>query len=383
MNIRFDRNELSGAFGDIGTDLPLVIGLILVTGLDAVNVFLMFGIMQILTGLIYGIPMPVQPLKLVAVIAISSQLSAGIVLGAGIAIGITMLLFTISGLITWINKVVPNSVIRGIQFGLGIKLILIAFMRYIPSEGLNGYILSAVSFILIVLFIKSRKLPPALPVIALGILYAFIFRIEPSEIVNNFEFVLPGVTIPDFQEVLAGFVILAIPQIPLSIGNSLLATQKMSEDYFPERKLKVKKIAYTYSIMNLINPFLGGIPVCHGSGGIVGHYTFGARTGGSVIMYGILYIVLGLFCSQNFDQVLQIFPLSILGTILVFEGFALSKLIKKTFNRQDLIIALVVGSMAVFFEYGFVIGLIAGTVIHYVLQKLNKESASRGMKGSR
>ncbi len=122
--------------------------------------------------------------------------------------------------------------------------------------------------------------------------------------------------------------------------------------------------------MNLINPFLGGIPVCHGSGGIVGHYTFGARTGGSVIMYGILYIVLGLFCSQNFDQVLQIFPLSILGTILVFEGFALSKLIKKTFNRQDLIIALVVGSMAVFFEYGFVIGLVAGTVIHYALPKI-------------
>jgi len=250
MNIRFDRNELSGAFGDIGTDLPLIVGLILVTGLDAANVFLMFGIMQIITGLIYGIPMPVQPLKLVAVIAISSKLSAGVVLGAGLAIGITMLFFTISGLITWINKVVPNSVIRGIQFGLGIKLILLAFMIYIPSEGLNGYLLSAVSFILIVLLIQNRKLPPALPVIVLGVLYAFIFRIEPSEIVNNFGFVLPGMTIPDFHEVLTGFVILAIPQIPLSIGNSLLATQKVSEDFFPERKLKVKKIAFIYSLMN-------------------------------------------------------------------------------------------------------------------------------------
>lgn len=381
MNIRFDRNELSGAFGDIGTDLPLIVGLILVTGLDAANVFLMFGIMQIITGLIYGIPMPVQPLKLVAVIAISSKLSGGVVLGAGLAIGITMLFFTISGLITWINKVVPNSVIRGIQFGLGIKLILLAFMIYIPSEGLNGYLLSAVSFILIVLLIQNRKLPPALPVIVLGVLYAFIFRIEPSEIVNNFGFVLPGVTIPGFQEVLTGFVILAIPQIPLSIGNSLLATQKVSEDFFPERKLKVKKIAFIYSLMNLINPFVGGVPVCHGSGGLVGHHTFGARTGGSVIMYGILYLILGLFCSGNFEQVLQIFPLSILGTILVFEGFALSKLIKKTFNRQDLIIALVVGFMAILFNYGFVIGLIAGTVIHYALKKLNNESAFWGRKG--
>ena len=284
-------------------------------------------------------------------------------------------------MITWINKVVPNSVIRGIQFGLGIKLILLAFMIYIPSEGLNGYLLSAVSFILIVLLIQNRKLPPALPVIVLGVLYAFIFRIEPSEIVNNFGFVLPGMTIPDFHEVLTGFVILAIPQIPLSIGNSLLATQKVSEDFFPERKLKVKKIAFIYSLMNIINPFVGGVPVCHGSGGLVGHHTFGARTGGSVIMYGILFLILGLFCSGNFEQVLQIFPLSILGTILVFEGFALSKLIKKTFNRQDLIIALVVGFMAILFNYGFVIGLIAGTVIHYALKKLNNESAFWGRKG--
>ena len=373
MNIRFDRNELSGAFGDIGTDLPLVVGLILVTGLDAASVFLMFGLMQIVTGLIYGVPMPAQPLKLVAVIAISAKLSDGLVLGAGLAIGITMLILTVSGILTWISKVVPNSVIRGIQFGLGMKLILLAFTSYIPAEGLNGYIISTVSFILVLLLLKNRRLPPALPVIALGIIYAFIFRIEPGAIVNNFGFVLPEVTIPGFHQILTGFVILAIPQIPLSIGNSILATEKVSEDLFPEKKLKAKKIAYTYSLMNLINPFLGGVPVCHGSGGMVGHYTFGARTGGSVIIYGILYLIIGLFCSRNFEEILQIFPLSILGTILVFEGFALSKLIKKTLDSRDLIIALVVGFMAILFSYGFVLGLIAGTVLHYVIKKLNKE----------
>lgn len=68
--IRFDRNELSGAFGDIGTDLPLIIGMIIAAGLDSASVLIMFGVMQLLTGFVYRIPMPVQPLKAMAAIVI-------------------------------------------------------------------------------------------------------------------------------------------------------------------------------------------------------------------------------------------------------------------------------------------------------------------------
>jgi len=370
MRIRFDRNELSGAFGDIGTDLPLIVGLVLASGLDPASVFLMFGIMQILTGLIYGVPMPVQPLKIVAVIAISLNLSGDVVLGAGLALGLTMIFLTITGLINWISKVVPNSVIRGIQFGLGINLVFLALHKYIPADGLSGYILSVVCFILIVILIGNRKLPPALPVIVLGVIYALLFQIEPNAYIQTLGFEYPSINIPNLQNVVTGFIILAIPQLPLSITNSLLATQKVAEDFFPDRKLKLKRIAYTYSFMNLINPFLGGIPVCHGSGGMVGHYTFGARTGGSVVIYGFLYLIIGLFFSQGFDKAIQIFPLPVLGTILIFEGFALAKLIKKTYAKQDLFIAILVGMIAIGLEYGFVIGLIVGTVLHYSVIKL-------------
>ena len=51
--IRFDRNEWSGAFGDIGTDLPLITGMILVSGIDAASVLIVFGIMPILTARLY------------------------------------------------------------------------------------------------------------------------------------------------------------------------------------------------------------------------------------------------------------------------------------------------------------------------------------------
>src|SRR2546427_9411367 len=115
--IRFDRNELSGAFGDMGTDVPLIIGVALASHLDGASVLIMFGAMQILTGLAYRMPMPVQPLKAMAAIVIAQQTAPEILYGAGIAIGLTMLILALSGALTWLARVVPKSVVRGIQFG--------------------------------------------------------------------------------------------------------------------------------------------------------------------------------------------------------------------------------------------------------------------------
>src|SRR5205823_12080891 len=110
-----------------------------------------------------------------------------------------------------------------------------------------------------------------------------------------------------------------LPQIPLSLGNSILATRQIGEDLFPQTRLTVRKIGLTYSLMNLVNPFFSGIPTCHGSGGMVGHYTFGARTGGSVVIYGSIYLVLGVFFSHAFSTAVYLFPLPVLGVILLFE----------------------------------------------------------------
>ncbi|MCA9808812.1 MAG: putative sulfate/molybdate transporter, partial [Candidatus Dadabacteria bacterium] len=142
--IRIDRNELSGAFGDIGTDLPLIIGLLIVSGLNPVNVFLLFGLSQIFSGLVYGLPMPVQPLKAVAIIAISQNLGSNMILAAGISLGIVMLILNKSGLIKYVYGLIPECVIRGIQFGLGVNLIFLALLKYIPSQGLSGIILAVV-----------------------------------------------------------------------------------------------------------------------------------------------------------------------------------------------------------------------------------------------
>jgi len=365
LNIRFDRNELAGAFGDIGTDFPLLVGIILSSGLSPVSALVMFGGLLVFTGLIYGIPMPVQPLKAMAVIVITQKLSGSVLCGAGLAIGVLMLVLTLSGLINVIARVVPLCVVRGIQFGLGAQLAMLALKDYVPAYGPAGYVVAFLSFIIVILLFGNKRYPPALFVIAIGVLYALFFKIDAARFIHGFGFQLPAFRVPAVQDIITGFVLLSLPQIPLSIGNSILATQQTAKDLFPERPaLTIRKISLTYSAMNLIAPFFGGVPVCHGSGGMAGHYTFGARTGGSVIIYGAMYLILGLFFSGVFGDVVNIFPKPMLGVLLFFEGIALMKLVfGSSLSKKETMIVLIVGLAAVGLPYGYLIGLVIGTAL--------------------
>ena len=369
-DIKFDRNEWSGAFGDIGTDFPLIVGMILAAGLDSASVLVTFGVMQIFTGSFYKMPMPIQPLKAMATIVITQKISPNILYGGGLAIGISMLLLNITKLIDWISRVVPKAVIRGIQLGLGIKLGLLALQDYVIADGVAGYYLAAAAFLLAIFLLGNRKYPPAIFIIMLGMFYAFVFKVDAHSFINAVGIHLPQIHTPTWADILTGFLILTIPQIPLSIGNSILATNQIANDWYPKRTVTIRKISYTYSLINLINPFFSGIPTCHGSGGIVGHHTFGGRTGGSVIIYGCLYIFLGLFLSQGFDTLVHIFPLPILGILLLFESLGLMLLVQDvTDSKSSFMIALLVGLISGGIQYGFVIGLFVGTLIYYATAK--------------
>lgn len=368
--IRFDRNEFAGAFGDMGTDVPLLIGMTLAVGLDGTSVLVMFGAMQILTGFVYRMPMPAQPLKAMAALVIAQQASAEVLYGAGLAIGLVMLLLAGTGLLNWLARVVPKCVVRGIQFGLGLQLASVALGKFVQADGLPGYVLAAGAFVITVLLLGNRRFPAALAVVVLGLLYAAVFSFNGG-LVQSMAFRLPEIHVPQATDILTGFLVLALPQIPLSLGNSVLATRQLAEDLFPGRALTVRKIGLTYSLMNLVNPWFGGVPTCHGSGGMAGHYAFGGRTGGSVIIYGSLLLGLGLFFGGGFDQVVKVFPLPMLGVILLFESLALIWLVRDTAqSRTGFPIAVLVGLIAVGLPYGYVIGLVVGTVLVYLGQRI-------------
>jgi hypothetical protein len=364
--LRFDRNELSGAFGDLGTDFPLLVGMIAAAHLDSTSVLVAYGLMEIGTGLYYRLPIPVQPLKAVAVIVITQHVAGNLVRGAGLAIGIAMLLLSVFGLLDWLARIVPKSVIRGIQLGLGIQLAAIALRDYVGADQATGWLLAGVSFAVIVMLLGNQRVPAGVPVIVLGLIYALAFKINLPLLVGAAGFRLPQLSAPTPGDVAQGFLLLALPQIPLSLGNSILATRQVVKDFFPDVDLPVRKIGLTYAVMNLINPFIGGVPTCHGSGGVAGHYAFGGRTGGSVVIYGAVFLLLGLFFGGAFTEIVKVFPLPLLGVLLLFEAIYLIVLIGDAGTATDLRLAALVGACAAFLPYGYVVGLVVGTVLAHL-----------------
>lgn len=371
--IRLDRNELAGSFGDIGTDLPLIVGIILAAGMDPASVFIVFGLLQIATGIVYGLPMPMQPLKAMAVLVITQKLPGNVLLGAGLAIGMVMLVLTLSGGLDWLVKRIPLCVVRGLQVGLGLSLASLALKTYVPSSGISGYALAGGAILIMLVLWGNRRLPPGILVIAVGLIYALATGMKVGVIADGIGFALPAIHLPEWQDIWTGFLLLALPQIPLSLSNSVIATERTIRDLFPERAAGVRKIGMTYSLVNLVAPFFGGIPVCHGCGGLAGHYAFGARTGGSVVIYGTFYILTGLFLSKPLGEVLKVFPQPILGVVLLFEALTLLAFIgDQARSRRDLWIALLVGVIAMAVPHGFLIGLLIGTLVFYAFPRYGR-----------
>jgi hypothetical protein len=203
------------------------------------------------------------------------------------------------------------------------------------------------------------------------VLFALTTTADARLVWEGFGVALPTLRTPTWTDVTTGFVLLALPQIPLSLGNSVLATRQMAADLFPERPpLSIRRIGLTYSAMNLVSPFLGGVPTCHGSGGMAGHYAFGARTGGSVILYGLFYLVLGLFFSAGFAAVVEIFPKPVLGVLLLVEALALLVLLRDLVGEaSELWLALLVALIASMVPYGYLVGMVVGTGLASMLRR--------------
>lgn len=365
--LRFDRREFSGAFGDIGTDLPLLAALSLIEGISPVNLFMIFGIMQILSGLFHRIPMAIQPLKAVSVIVISHQIAGPIVFVSGIVIALIMLILTLTGALQTLANWIPKEVVRGIQFGLGLKLAKVAFMQYFPSMGNIGIAVALACGVLFLLLRKQRIVPVSLLILALGILFSFFtYGITPFSQGYSLPFTIPHIPL-NWEIVIQATLLLVLPQIPLSIGNSILATKQVADDFFPECRISFRRIGLSYGLLNLLSAPLGGIPVCHGSGGMAGHVAFGARSGGSLILYGFAMMLIGVAHLLGFSKILLLFPLPVLGVILLVEACTLISLLRNLSNNgASLSLAICVGLIAVLFPYGFILSMLVGTTLYYL-----------------
>jgi hypothetical protein len=276
-----------------------------------------------------------------------------------------MLVLAQSGLLERIARVVPKMVVRGIQVGLGIQLAKLAFTQFLPSDGARGWLLAAVALVTVLTLRTNKKVPAALVVLGLGA--AVAAYTWPATVAGPVGFHLPQWSgqWPTSEEFVKAAGLLALPQIALSLGNSVLATRQVVADFFPEREpLTVKRIGTTYALMNLVAAPLGGLPVCHGSGGIAGHYAFGARTGGSAIIYGSALLLAGLFLVGDPAAFQRLVPGPILGTLLVVEAGAVLWLVRDQWGDWPaFMLAIGCGVTAAFAPYGYAIALVAGTLV--------------------
>lgn len=366
---RFDRHELAGAFGDIGTDLPLIAGILLATGLNPAGVFISFGLAQIASGLLYGLPMPIQPLKAMAVVVIAGQATGGQLQLAGLMIGALMLGLTFSGLLDRLQKLIPVLVVRGIQAGLGLALARTS-LGLTGREGTWGWVAAAVAVALLLWLRSHRHVPGALVVVGAGALWAAFTRIDWTTLSQGFGLVLPQPATLPWDQWLAALTLLVLPQVPLSLSNSVIATQRTVADLFPDRPVSLRSIGRSYGLINLLSPWLGGIPMCHGCGGLAGYYALGARTGGSVIIYGSLYLVVGALFSGVFQEVLRAFPAPVLGAVLLVEAGVLLLLLREV-PRTPLALGLAgaVALVCVFAPQGYLTGMIVGCLLFYSLRR--------------
>lgn len=368
--LQFNRREFAGAFGDIGTDLPIIAGLLLATGLPPAGVLLAFGLAQIATGLLYGLPMPVQPLKAMAVVVIAGQASGGLLQLAGLLIGVVMLVLSLSGGLDWLGRAMPYPVVRGIQAGLGLALGRTA-LKLInqPAGDAWAWLAAAGAVAILVLLRRQHRVPGALVVIGAATLWTAFHDAGWRAIAAGAGFASPGpVTLP-WDQWLAALTLLVLPQLPLSLANSVIATQRTARDLFPGRDVALRSIGFTYAGINLIVPWLGGIPVCHGCGGLAGYYALGARTGGAVVLYGALFVAGGLFFSGAFAAFIHAFPASVLGALLLVEAAVLFLLLRDLrHSLPALALAVAVAAACALAPQGYLVGTLGGVAIYYALR---------------
>ncbi|KAJ1414082.1 Molybdate transporter 1/2 [Sesbania bispinosa] len=421
LALRSKWAELNGAMGDLGTYIPIVLSLTLARDLNLGTTLIFTGIYNIITGIIYGVPMPVQPMKSIAAEALSdTTFAVPEIMAAGILTGGVLFFLGVTGLMQLVYKLIPLCVVRGIQLaqGLSFALTAVKYVRKVqdlPKSkalgerhwfGLDGLVLAifCVCFIVIVNGTGERdhhgccdsaesydlgsqrrvegarkktnrvrkivfSLPSAFIIFVLGVVLAFIRR---PEVVHEIKFGPSSIEVVKFskQAWKKGFVKGTIPQLPLSILNSVIAVCKLSTDLFPEKDFSVTSLSVTVGLMNLVGSWFGAMPCCHGAGGLAGQYKFGGRSGGCVALLGVAKLVLGLVLGTSLAHILKQFPVGILGVLLLFAGIELAMCCRDLNTKEDSFVMLIctavslVGSSAA-------LGFLCGMIFHVLLKLRN------------
>jgi MFS superfamily sulfate permease-like transporter len=360
---------VSGSLGDLGTFIPLLVGMSITNGLDFTSALFFAGLFNIITGLAFSIPMAVQPMKAIATVAISEHLPLGQILAAGIWTSLILLILGVTGLITVVDRFIPKAVIRGLQLGLGLQLIERGVQLVRDTHQLWGFdsiSIGVLGFALVLALASSKRVPSALVLFVVGLGLAIASNLGLVSALR-LGFNLPHWAPPTWHDFRGSFFRAALPQIPLTTLNSVIAVCALSFDLFPQRPATPRKVAISVGLMNLVSGWFGAMPMCHGAGGLAGQYRFGARTSASILFLGSTKLLLAVFFGGSLLALLHVYPNSILGVLLAISGLELALLATDQTERVAATIMLgtagsilALGSTATGFALGWILALLIG-----------------------
>ncbi len=388
---RFNRMELAGSLGDLGTLLPIAIAMVLVNGLDSSGLFFSIGAFYILSGAYFGVTVPVQPMKVIGAYAIATAMTPGQIAASGLLMGIFLLVIGVTGAIETIGKYTPKAVIRGVQLSTGAMLVT-GGVRFVVGtstfQSLHGaaepcfaiesvgplpvgVLIGVVAGLVTLLLIDNKRFPAALVVILGGLALGLLCGTRQGLGAGMFGLNLPGFLpfgLPKQADFTFALFALVLPQLPMTLGNAVLAYTDLSKEYFEEKSVRVtnRRACLSMAAANFLSFGLGGMPLCHGAGGLAAHYRFGARTAGSNVIIGVLFIALAVLLGEHIVVVLGLLPMAVLGVLLIFAGLQLVLMIMDLETRNDYFVAALM--LGITLASNLAAGFIAGVAVAYVLR---------------
>lgn len=365
--VKLGAGEVSGAVADLGVFVPLVAALVLVNGLEAGTVLVVAGGLVVTSGLAFGVPFPVQPLKALAAVSVALGLGADVIHAAGLLIGGFLLLLSFRGAADLLARVFTKPVVRALQLGVGVLLVLAAYQLvaappavFAATPASPWPVLLAVGALAVVVFAAHRgRYGLAAGLLGAGVLAALLLA-PPS--LPGPQLAVPALSLPPMGVLGTALVLLVIPQLPLTFGNAVVAVTDVAHGYFgtDARRVTPARVCVSAGVANIASALLGGMPMCHGSGGLTAHYRLGARTVAMSLLLGGAFIGLGLFFGPHVLALFGLLPVWALAAFLAYAG-ARHALLVADLRGMRLAVAVVAGLTGALLANLFVTAVVALT----------------------
>jgi sulfate permease, SulP family len=357
-----DRREVAGALADLGVLVPIAVVLIVSNGLSATAALLPAGLLYLVAAFAYGLPIPVQPLKAFGAIAIAKGLGVDVIAAGAMLMGLVFLTLARTGALDLAARAFPRPLIRGVQLAVGLLFLKIAWglvtdpPAAFAATALAPGIALPLAGLVLAAAIALRSRPVTIVLVAVGLAIAF------ADAAPDLSAGPSTVSVPsmDAAAVWTALTLLVLPQIPLTFANSCLATADAAQTYFGERAASVRpgRLATTLGSANVLAGSIGGMPVCHGAGGLTAHYAFGARTAGGPLLMGVALLSLAVVAGAGLAGLLAAFPLPILAGMLAAAGVLHIRLLRDLRGGWEMSVAVAIGVVGV--SVNLALGLLLG-----------------------